>query len=96
MLNRIQEHLDEIQKFESESIDDVEQFRIKYLGKKGLLNHLFEAFKDVPNQDKKAELMSLLDKQTQFKQQLEEEEMAWLDAQEQIELKREEYDNANA
>ena len=48
------------------------------------------------SEDKKAELMSLLDKQTQFKQQLEEEEMAWLDAQEQIELKREEYDNANA
>ena len=37
MLNRIQEHLDEIQKFESESIDDVEQFRIKYLGKKAYL-----------------------------------------------------------
>jgi len=48
------------------------------------------------SEDKKAELMSLLDKQTQFKQQLEEEEMAWLDAQEQIELKRDEYDNANA
>ena len=46
--------------------------------------------------DKKAELMALLDKQTQLKQQLEEEEMAWLDAQEQIELKREEYDNATA
>ncbi|AFT97314.1 ABC transporter ATP-binding protein [Alteromonas macleodii str. 'Balearic Sea AD45'] len=38
----------------------------------------------------------LLNEQTQLKQQLEEEEMAWLDAQEQIELKREEYDNANA
>jgi len=48
------------------------------------------------SEDKKAELMGLLDKQTQLKQQLEEEEMAWLDAQEQIELKREEYDNANA
>ncbi len=46
--------------------------------------------------DKKAELMALLDKQTQLKQQLEEEEMAWLDAQEQIELKREAYDNATA
>ena len=48
------------------------------------------------SEDKKAQLMGLLDKQTQLKQQLEEEEMAWLDAQEQIELKREEYDNANA
>jgi ATP-binding cassette subfamily F protein 3 len=39
--------------------------------------------------------MQLLDTQTTLKQQLEEEEMAWLDAQEKIELEREAYDNAN-
>ena len=70
MLNRIQEHLDEIQKFESESIDDVEQFRIKYLGKKGLLNHLFEAFKDVPNQDKKAYGQSLNELKTKAQEKV--------------------------
>jgi ATP-binding cassette subfamily F protein 3 len=46
--------------------------------------------------DKKAELMQLLDKQTSLKQQLEEEEMAWLDAQEEIERARDTYNNANA
>ena len=45
---------------------------------------------------KKAQLMELLDKQTTLKQQLEEEEMAWLDAQEKIEQARNDYDLANA
>jgi ATP-binding cassette subfamily F protein 3 len=48
------------------------------------------------NEENKSTLMQLLDKQTKLKQQLEEEEMAWLDAQEQIELEREAYDSANA
>jgi ATP-binding cassette subfamily F protein 3 len=48
------------------------------------------------SEDKKAELMQLLDKQTNLKQQLEEEEMAWLDAQEEIERARDTYNNANA
>ena len=39
--------------------------------------------------------MALLDKQTSLKQRIEEEEMAWLDAQEQIEQHREAYDIAN-
>ncbi|WP_334030727.1 ATP-binding cassette domain-containing protein [Alteromonas sp. P256] len=46
-------------------------------------------------EDKKSELMALLDKQTSLKQRIEEEEMAWLDAQEQIEQHREAYDIAN-
>lgn len=48
------------------------------------------------NEENKSTLMQLLDKQTKLKQQLEEEEMAWLDAQEQIELEREAYESANA
>ena len=47
------------------------------------------------SEENKASLMQLLDTQTTLKQQLEEEEMAWLDAQEKIELEREAYDNAN-
>ena len=46
-------------------------------------------------EDRKSDLMQLLDKQTLLKQRLEEEEMAWLDAQEQIEQQREAYDIAN-
>lgn len=44
--------------------------------------------------DRKSELMQLLEEQASLTQKLEEEEMAWLDAQEQIEKEREEYDNA--
>ena len=35
------------------SAEEVEQLRIKYLGKKGLLNDLFAKFKDLPSEDKK-------------------------------------------
>ena len=54
MLNQIKEHIIEVEKFQADSAETVEQFRIKYLGKKGVLNDLFLAFKDVPNQEKKA------------------------------------------
>ena len=54
MLKQIEEHILEIENFEADSIESVEHFRIKYLGKKGVLNDLFIAFKDVPNEEKKA------------------------------------------
>ena len=54
MLDQIKEHIIEVEKFQADSAEAVEQFRIKYLGKKGVLNDLFLAFKDVPNQEKKA------------------------------------------
>lgn len=44
------------------------------------------------NDDKKADLMQLLDKQAKLTQQLEEEEMQWLDAQEQMEAQRASYE----
>jgi phenylalanyl-tRNA synthetase alpha chain len=36
------------------SAEEVENFRVKYLGRKGILNDLFEAFKAIPNEEKKA------------------------------------------
>jgi phenylalanyl-tRNA synthetase alpha chain len=54
MLNKIKELIVEVEKFQADSAESVEQFRIKFLGKKGALNDLFLAFKDVPNQEKKA------------------------------------------
>lgn len=42
--------------------------------------------------DRKAELLTLLDKQAQLTQALEEHEMAWLDAQERMENERAAYD----
>ena len=54
MLNQIKEHISEVEKFQANTAEAVEAFRIQYLGKKGVLNGLFSAFKDVPNDEKKA------------------------------------------
>lgn len=53
MIETIKEHLSEVEQFTSTSKDEIETFRIKYLGKKGLLNTFFAEFKNVPNQQKK-------------------------------------------
>jgi phenylalanyl-tRNA synthetase alpha chain len=53
MIETIKEHLAEVEKFTSTSKDEIENFRIKYLGKKGLLNDFFAEFKNVPNEQKK-------------------------------------------
>ncbi|KQC30763.1 phenylalanine--tRNA ligase subunit alpha [Flagellimonas eckloniae] len=53
MIETIKEHIKEIEQFVSTSKDEIETFRIKYLGKKGLLNDFFGAFKNVPNHQKK-------------------------------------------
>ena len=53
MIETIKEHLSEVEQFTSTSKDEIEAFRIKYLGKKGLLNTFFAEFKNVPNEQKK-------------------------------------------
>ena len=53
MIDTIKEHIAEVEKFTSTSIEEIEAFRIKYLGKKGLLNSFFAEFKNVPNGQKK-------------------------------------------
>lgn len=53
MIETIKEHLAEVEKFTSSSKDEIEAFRIKYLGKKGLLNTFFAEFKNVPTDQKK-------------------------------------------
>ena len=53
MLDQIKEHILEVEKFEANTADALEAFRIKYLGKKGVLNDLFLSFKEVPNEEKK-------------------------------------------
>ncbi|WP_420603696.1 phenylalanine--tRNA ligase subunit alpha [Flagellimonas sp.] len=53
MIETIKEHLVEVESFTSTSKDEIEAFRIKYLGKKGLLNTFFAEFKNVPNEQKK-------------------------------------------
>jgi len=53
MQDLINQHLADIAANTASTPDDVEQFRIKYLGRKGILNDLFEAFKTVPGEQKK-------------------------------------------
>ncbi len=54
MIDSIEKHLQEVESFAAENPEALEVFRIKYLGKKGLLNQLFADFKQVPNDQKKA------------------------------------------
>ena len=53
MIKKINENLDLVNKFRSESKEEVEAFRVKYLGKKGILNSFFDAFKTLPSEQKK-------------------------------------------
>ncbi len=53
MIETIKKHLAEVEKFSASSKEEIEKFRIKYLGKKGLLNDFFAEFKNVPNDQKK-------------------------------------------
>ena len=53
MIDKIKEYIGEAQSFKTESKDELEAFRIKFLGKKGLLNDFFTEFKNVPNDRKK-------------------------------------------
>ncbi len=53
MINTLKEHIAEVEKFSANTKEAIETFRIKYLGKKGLLNDFFTEFKNVPNAQKK-------------------------------------------
>ena len=53
MLEKIDDILLEVGKFNTQVKDEIEQFRIKYNGKKGILNDIFAQFKEVPNEQKK-------------------------------------------
>ena len=53
MIDKIKELINEAEAFKAQSKEEVEAFRIKYLGKKGLLNEFFAEFKNVANDQKK-------------------------------------------
>ncbi len=53
MLEKIDELLVEVNGFNTVNKDEIEQFRIRFNGKKGILNDFFEKFKEVPNEQKK-------------------------------------------
>ena len=53
MIEKIHKLIEEAEAFNTQSLDEVEAFRIRFLGKKGLLTDLFAGFKEVPNEQKK-------------------------------------------
>ena len=53
MIDKIKEHITEVEAFKADTAEAIETFRIKYLGKKGLLNEFFAEFKGVPKEQKK-------------------------------------------
>ena len=54
MLEKIEKLKQEIEAAKASTIEEVEELRIKYIGKKGLLNQLFTDFKQVSADQKKA------------------------------------------
>ncbi len=53
MIQEIDKYLKEVAGFTAKDLKAVEDFRIKFLGKKGILNQLFAEFKNVPNEEKR-------------------------------------------
>jgi phenylalanyl-tRNA synthetase alpha chain len=53
MLQKITDLFNEISSLSIHSSDDLEQFRLKYLSKKGLISELFEDFRNVASSEKK-------------------------------------------
>ena len=53
MIDRVKQYLKEVQSFSSTDLKEVELFRINYAGKKGILNDLFLAFREIPINEKK-------------------------------------------
>ncbi|WP_027127554.1 phenylalanine--tRNA ligase subunit alpha [Gelidibacter mesophilus] len=81
MIDKIKDLITEVEAFKAQSKDEIEAFRIKYLGKKGVLNTYFAEFKNVPNDQKKefGQVINQLkntaeDKVTELKEELESKE----------------------
>lgn len=59
MKQRIRQSIENLKQLSANTLEEIEQLRIQYLGKKGVLNDLFNQFKAIPNEEKR-EMGSLL------------------------------------
>ena len=59
MKQRIRQSIENLKQLSANTLEEIEQLRIQYLGKKGVLNDLFTQFKQIPNEEKR-EMGSLL------------------------------------
>ena len=87
MLKQIEKHISEVENFHADSSERAELFRIKYFGKKGILNDLFLAFKKVPNEEKKAFGQAL----NNLKTKIQEKVKAFQEIKEDKEKKADQY-----
>jgi phenylalanyl-tRNA synthetase alpha chain len=53
MIDKIKDYIGQAEAFSTEKKEELEAFRVKFLGKKGVLNDFFAEFKNVPNDQKK-------------------------------------------
>ena len=53
MKQRLKQAIENLKQLSVNTAEELEQLRIQYLGKKGLMNELFAQFKNVPNEEKK-------------------------------------------
>lgn len=83
MLQKVKELLVEVYSYSPKNADDLEQFRIQYLGKKGKMNDLFAAFKEVPNEQKKDFGQALNQLKKAIQDKLEEGKKSFSDDAEQ-------------
>jgi phenylalanyl-tRNA synthetase alpha chain len=77
MQSLINQYLSEIDSFTTQSAEELEQFRIRYLSKKGLIPALFEDFKDVPPEQRRemGQALNVLKKTAQEKVTLLKEQI---------------------
>ncbi len=83
MLQKAKELLVEVSSYSPKNAEELEQFRIQYLGKKGLMNDLFAAFKEVPNEQKKDFGQALNQLKKAIQDKLEEGKQSFSDNTEQ-------------
>ncbi len=65
MKEKIEKYWHEVKNFTTNNPKELEDFRIKFLGKKGVLNELFAEFKTIPSEQKK-EIGKILNQFKQF------------------------------
>ena len=77
MIDKFKSHIKNVKNFETDSQIDLENFRIKYLGKKGIITDLFKLLKDIDQKDKKSygKVLNDLKKEVNYKIELISEKL---------------------
>ena len=53
MIKKLEDYISHVKKFSSQDSNEIESFKIEFLGRKGVINDLFSDFKNVPSDQKK-------------------------------------------